>query len=374
MSKYNLISLLSAAALMLAACSPKSGDTTKVVGQFAGDAPETVRLVRGYYDGSIGGDNFVSFFDTTVAVVNGRFEVEVPKCLTMDTEFLIGNDVVNFISDGSTITIDPEARTAVSSDAKGPHSQFLDFANRWNDYQSKTAGFGVDREAAEKYQNENLGALRDYTKEIARNNLDNFVGLEALQMLYFSDLDLVAVESEEMLALLDGLSDEIKTAPFSSLMFNELHDIYSGQVNTAEGRPFADFTVVQDPENSETSTVKFSDYIGKGKYVLVDFWASWCGPCRAEMPNLINVYNTYHGDRFDMLSVAVSDRAEDSVAAAKELGIVWNQIINAQQIPGSVYGFNAIPLVILFGPDGTILKRDLRGERIGEAVKEALGL
>ena len=374
MSKYNLISLLSAAALMLAACSPKSGDTTKVVGQFAGDAPETVRLVRGYYDGSIGGDNFVSFFDTTVAVVNGRFEVEVPKCLTMDTEFLIGNDVVNFISDGSTITIDPEARTAVSSDAKGPHSQFLDFANRWNDYQSKTAGFGVDREAAEKYQNENLGALRDYTKEIARNNLDNFVGLEALQMLYFSDLDLVAVESEEMLALLDGLSDEIKTAPFSSLMFNELHDIYSGQVNTAEGRPFADFTVVQDPENPETSTVKFSDYIGKGKYVLVDFWASWCGPCRAEMPNLINVYNTYHGDRFDMLSVAVSDRAEDSVAAAKELGIVWNQIINAQQIPGSVYGFNAIPLVILFGPDGTILKRDLRGEQVGEAVREALGV
>ena len=374
MSKYNLISLLSAAALMLAACSPKSGDTTKVVGQFAGDAPETVRLVRGYYDGSIGGDDFVSFFDTTVAVVNGRFEVEIPKCLTMDTEFLIGNDVVNFISDGSTITIDPEARTAVSSDENGPHSRFLDFANRWNEYQSKTAGFGADREAAEKYQNDNLGALREYTKEIARNNLDNCVGLEAIQMLYFSNLDFTPVESEEMLAMLDGLSDEIKTAPFSSLMFNELHDIFSGLVKTAEGKPFADFTVVQDPEHPETSTVKFSDYIGRGKYVLVDFWASWCGPCKAEMPNLINVYNTYHGDRFDMLSVAVSDRAENTIAAAKELGIVWNQIINAQQIPGSVYGFNAIPLVILFGPDGTILKRDLRGERIGEAVREALGL
>ena len=359
--------------VMLAACAPRIGNTTKVVGQFVENAPETVRLTRGYYDGMMDEDHYVSFFDTTVAVVNGRFELEIPKCLSSTTEFLIGNDVVNFISDGSTITIDPEARTAVSSDVKGPHSQFLDFANRWNDYQSKMAGFGTDREAAEKYQNENLGALRDFTKEIARNNLDNFVGLEALQMLYFSDLDLVAVESEEMLAMLDGLSDEIKKAPFSSLMFNELHDIYSGQVNTAEGRPFADFTVVQDPENPETSTVRFSDYIGKGKYVLVDFWASWCGPCRAEMPNLINVYNTYHGDRFDMLSVAVSDRAEDSVAAAKELGIVWNKIVNAQQIPGKAYGFNAIPLIILFGPDGTILKRDIRGEQIGEAVKEALG-
>ena len=114
--------------------------------------------------------------------------------------------------------------------------------------------------------------------------------------------------------------------------------------------------------------------MGNGKYVLVDFWASWCGPCRAEMPNLVNVYNTYHGDNFDMLSVAVMDEVEDTREAAKAVGIVWNQIVNAQEIPAKAYGIEAIPHVILFGPDGTILKRNLRGEAIGEAVKEALGL
>ena len=114
--------------------------------------------------------------------------------------------------------------------------------------------------------------------------------------------------------------------------------------------------------------------MGKGKYVLVDFWASWCGPCRAEMPNLRSVYEKYHGDDFDMLSVAVWDQPEATKVAAEEEGIVWNQIINAQHIPTELYGIEGIPHIILFGPDGTILKRNLRGEKIGEAVKEALGL
>ena len=90
------------------------------------------------------------------------------------------------------------------------------------------------------------------------------------------------------------------------------------------------------------------------------------------MPNLAAVYETYAGDEFDMLSIAVADRVEDSREAAAKLGIVWNQIVNAQDIPLDIYGIDAIPHVILFGPDGTILKRNLRGSQIGEAVKAVL--
>ena len=123
----------------------------------------------------------------------------------------------------------------------------------------------------------------------------------------------------------------------------------------------------------EVDGVKLSDFAGKGKVLLVDFWASWCGPCKAEIPNIAAVYKKYHGKDFDVLSVAVSDKPENSIAAAKEHGVVWNQIINAQKIPAQVYGFKYIPYIILIGADGTILETNLRGEAIEKAVKKALG-
>ena len=136
------------------------------------------------------------------------------------------------------------------------------------------------------------------------------------------------------------------------------------QQSTAEGQPFVDF---------EVDGVKFSDFVGRGKYMLVDFWASWCGPCRGEMPNLRAVYEECHGPDFDMLSVAVWDKPEDTAQAAEEENIVWNQMVNTQNVATDLYGIDGIPHIILFGPDGTILKRGLRGDDIRAAVAEALG-
>ena len=93
------------------------------------------------------------------------------------------------------------------------------------------------------------------------------------------------------------------------------------------------------------------------------------------MPNLKNVYETYAGDKFDMLSIAVADELAETRKAAEELGITWNQINNGHQEPASLYGIDGIPHMILFDKDGTILKRgdDLRGEKTAKAVAEVLG-
>lgn len=135
---------------------------------------------------------------------------------------------------------------------------------------------------------------------------------------------------------------------------------------TEEGKMFTDFTI----EDSDGKTVSFSDFVGKGQYVLVDFWASWCGPCKREIPNIRKAYETYGPKGLVVLSVAVWDRPEDTKAAAAEHGVVWNQIINAQHIPTELYGISGIPQIMLFGPDGTILKRDLRGDGIEEELSK----
>lgn len=141
------------------------------------------------------------------------------------------------------------------------------------------------------------------------------------------------------------------------------------RLNTLVGTMFKDFAVEYNGK-----TQKLSDYVGKGQYVLVDFWASWCRPCRGEIPNLINVYNKYKDKNLNILGVMIWDTPEDSEAAIAELGVNYPQMINTDDSCPFIYGIDGVPHVILFGPDGRILERGLFGEEVETAVRKHLGL
>jgi len=193
-------------------------------------------------------------------------------------------------------------------------------------------------------------------KEAFKKHSDDSVAVFAVK--YAMDMDLLS--PDELLEHAEDLSGENAADP----EIQNIISVLEVKCKTAEGKKFVDFDV--DLPNGRVTS--FSDFVGNGSYCLVDFWASWCGPCKAEIPNLKKVYEEYGPKGLEMLSVAVWDKPEDTEAAAAELGIKWHQIINAQRIPTDLYGINGIPHIILFGPDGTILKRNLRGEDIEKEV------
>ena len=349
-----------AALLAVAACSEK---TTTITGAFEpGKAPEFVNF------------HVDDVLDTNVVVVDNQFKLNLPvDKLNIGTIAASGYKPGQFISDGSTLTVSfgEGAPVVTSSDPDGVQSRYNAYAAWMDDFMasyrrdiiefSKTTLAPEAAKAARDQYIDSVSTLfNNYNKEALLANKDNAIALTAAAQL--------DAEGQEMLTLLESLSPELKARPEVERMIKTL----TVQVETGEGTMFKDFEVVQDPENPEASTVKLSDYVGKGKYMLVDFWASWCGPCKREMPYIIDTYNRFHGDKFDVLSVAVWDKVEDTQATAPEVGIVWNQIINAQRIPTDLYGIQGIPHLILFGPDGTIVKRGIRGEDIAEAVAAAL--
>ncbi|GHT79510.1 thiol:disulfide interchange protein [Bacteroidia bacterium] len=191
-------------------------------------------------------------------------------------------------------------------------------------------------------------------------NTDNALGVFVFLSWYY---DLSPEKVDSLYAI---MGDSIKANP----MVVRVIEANEHQKQTAVGKMFIDFTI--EHGNLDGSAASFSDYIGKGKYVLVDFWAAWCGPCLAETPVIAEVYAKHKGDKFDVLGIAVWDKREKTLEAIKKHHIVWPQIIDAEEIPTKLYGINGIPQIMLFGPDGTILARDLRDDALKAKVAEVL--
>lgn len=138
------------------------------------------------------------------------------------------------------------------------------------------------------------------------------------------------------------------------------------------GTMFHELTM-KDMEDRE---VKLSQWAGKGNYVLVDFWASWCGPCRQEMPNVIQNYERYHAKGFEIVGVSFDQKKDAWVAAVQQIGMRWPQMSDLkgwQCAASDIYGVRSIPASVLLDPQGKIIAIDLRGKALGEKLKEIYG-
>lgn len=312
----------------------------------------------------------------TIQIIDGTFEItgvasdSTIKRISLATDAKIRNmNYAMFIPEKGTININLNEPSKVSgTPLNEKYSSILAYQDsvrkimsaKIKEFNETLKGEEADNAVNEIYE-KTQEQLNNYWKETYFANTSNALGHLSLQYLIY-DFESVANLDE----FLDKGADFIK----NDKNFQSVRESMVAKEKTAEGSMFIDFSG-KTPDGKD---VNLSDFVGKGKYVLVDFWASWCGPCKREIPNIKAAYDKYTKKGLVVLGVAVWDGDNtNSRKTIEEMGMKWNQIfVGDDKTPTNVYGILGIPHIILFGPDGTIVKRDLRGEDLQKAVADVM--
>lgn len=196
-------------------------------------------------------------------------------------------------------------------------------------------------------------------KESTKANITNPVGVLLFKQSFYEN---TTEENAELLA-------QIPASLMTDERLVQIKELTEKQQKTAVGTKYTDFTM-QTPEGNP---VKLSDFVGKNKVVLVDFWASWCGPCRHEMPRLVEAYAKYKAKGLEIVGVSLDENAESWKDAIKALNITWPQMsdLKGWACEGAqMYAVNAIPHVMLIDAEGTIISRGLHGDELQAKLAE----
>lgn len=198
-------------------------------------------------------------------------------------------------------------------------------------------------------------------KDCMKNQISNLVGVTLLKQLY----------QKNTLEENDSLLQQVPAMYQTDQTIMKIRDRVENGKKTLIGKKFTDFEL-QTPEGK---TEKLSDFAGRGKVVLLDFWASWCGPCRQEMPNLMAAYNKYKNKNLEVIGISLDEDKEDWQKAVGQLKIKWLQLSDLKGWKCNavkLYGIQSIPYTVLIDGEGTIIGRALRGQELQKKLEEVL--
>ena len=267
------------------------------------------------------------------------------------------SEPVSLIPDSKEITVKIEDGIATVSGS--PLSEELQELQQWmmnhfmsyNDKATALAESG-DEAGAEALWDEMHKTMADHCKEVYLDHLQDPIGVQAMTILASGATD------EEFISLYEQGGECIRA-----------NAMISGRYESLTATPNTVLQLDSTGESFIETKGALSDYIGNGSYVLVDFWASWCGPCRKEMPFVVKAYNDYKDKGLIVLGISVQDGQDATKEAMKQLGIHYPQLLDQGATLVEEYGVNGIPHLFLFGPDGKVLKDGMRGEGIDAVLK-----
>lgn len=323
-------------------------------------------------------ENQAEKLDSAV-VTNGTFtfngKLESPVIANI-IALTTGNNhkMVECVVENGTIAVDMD-NSKVSGTPQ--NEALMQIANTVKDYKAYLRELYKEYLAAPSEEERKLveakydSVLEIYTaKELAalekayHENSDNVLGAYAFYQLIKSQRDAGTITSVQVDSLLATAAPVVKNFSLTTKVLDGLRKLEK----TSVGKPYTDLDLL---EGEAMTATKLSQHVA-GKVALIDFWASWCGPCRAEIPNIAEMHKKYADKGVVVIGLNVWDKPDAQRKTIETMNMTWLQLADTTKVATDTYGVNGIPQIMLIGKDGTILARDLRGEAIEAAIVEAL--
>jgi peroxiredoxin len=322
------LSLISVASTVIA--SPVKARVT-IKGESVGLEDSKKVYLQRYY-------NKMFFVIDSATVKNGKFlftkELEIPELYGVTTDTTLISPLYVFVDSRNELTVHLDtARGGRNSAVKGSAANDL-----YKQYQQNSRNFNIE----------------EFIKKQPSSIVSAFVLYR-----YFSP----NLSAEEVVKYTDLLDKSLAKTQYVKL----LRDLPAALRTTEIGQQAPDFTL-PDPSGKP---VKLSDNFGK--YLLVDFWAAWCGPCRRENPNVVRLHNKYKEKGFGVFGVSLDSKKEAWVKAIAKDELNWPQVSDLafwDSAPAKLYGIRGIPGNVLLDPSGKIIARNLRGEELEKKLAE----
>lgn len=354
--------LVIAAGLALSGLAMNAANGYHVTGTAAGvEEGDTVLLcdMQGFF-------SMVPLDTTTVK--NGKFEftgdfdgattrfiVPVHKGKTVAmADFLLENADIDI-----TISNDPNVRPVVKTEGASNKLQ--------TEYEALMAPYDKEMEKPLSIVTDSLASKEDKVK--AQAVVDSINDIKASLAKVFTVAHIPSAYSDYLYVMNRKTFTDKEAAIIEKKMeeghhyyyFQQMLDERKAEMATAVGQQYTDLAM----PNPKGKTIRVSDYVKKNKYTLIDFWASWCGPCRAEMPTVVKAYNLYHKKGFEVVGVSFDSNKAAWVKAIAQLKLSWPHMSDLKGwecAASSVYNVKGIPANVLVDSQGVIVAKNLRGE------------